>query len=329
MNHPSRGGGLSSPPPAGSGPGPALSVVIPAYNDAAYLQACVASLCAGRTADMEIIVVDDGSADATAEVAAACAAAEPRVRVLRREHAGVSMARNVGLAAARGEYVAFVDADDEVEPDWAWQLLTAAAGRRPAIVKGEASLQLHDGSVARPLSTCSYIAAHTPLHWFGQMWSAIYRRDFLLQAGQGFFPGRIYTQDAEFQLRALVAALLRGAPPLLCPAAVYRYISRADSTDSMVLSAAKVDSALAMYRGLHGLLLRCHGRLPPEGVGFQYASWISNLMAIARRSEDPAGAAAAEALARQLHGECPRPSEMRQEVESRRADLAAPAPGSG
>lgn len=322
-------GGLSPPSPPGGGSAPGLSVVIPAHNDAAYLQACVASLCAGQTASMEIIVVDDGSSDATAQVAAACAAAEPRVRVLQQEHAGVSVARNAGLAAARGQYVAFVDADDEVEPGWAWQLLAAAAaGGGPAIVKGEARLQLHDGRAHRPLSTCSYLAAHTPLHWFGLMWSAIYRRDFLLQEGLGFVPGRVYTQDAEFQLRALVAALLRGEIPALCPAAVYRYISRSDSTDSPKLSAAKADSALAMYRGLHELLLTCHGQLPPAGVGFQYASWIYNLMAISRRCEDPARAAAAETLARQLYGACPRPAEMRHEVDTRRAGQAAPAAGS-
>lgn len=325
MNH--DGGGSAPAARRLRGAPPELTVVIPAHNDAAYLQACLASLCAGETAAMEIMVVDDGSSDATLEVACACAAAEPRVHVLHQDHAGVSMARNAGLAAARGTYVAFVDADDEVEPGWAGHLLSAAAGR-PAIVKGEARLQLYDGSVMRPLSTCSYLAAHTPLHWFGQMWSAIYRRDFLLQEGLGFFPGRVYTQDAEFQLRTLVAALRRSEMPALCPAAVYRYISRSDSTDSLRLSAAKVDSALAMYRGLHGLLLSCHGQLPPAGVGFQYVSWVYNLMSISRRAERPEDAAAAEALARRLHAECPQPEQMRQEMASRRAALAAPAAGS-
>lgn len=92
---------------------PALvSVVIPAYNAERYLAAAIHSVLAQSHADLELVVVDDGSADGTASVAAAAAADDQRVRVLTQPNAGVGAARNRGLAATAGEWVGFLDADD-------------------------------------------------------------------------------------------------------------------------------------------------------------------------------------------------------------------------
>lgn len=89
-----------------------ISLIVPAYNSEKYLDACVASLLAQTTKEaLQIIVVDDGS-DTPVVVN------DPSVLLLRQEHAGQSAARNMGLKHAQGEYIAFVDADDSLEPDW-------------------------------------------------------------------------------------------------------------------------------------------------------------------------------------------------------------------
>jgi glycosyltransferase involved in cell wall biosynthesis len=95
---------------------PALvSVVLPAYNRAPVLPRAIASVLSQSYAHLEIIVVDDGSTDDTE--AAVRAIGDPRVRYLRRENGGAGAARNTGIAAARGAFIAFQDSDDEWLPE--------------------------------------------------------------------------------------------------------------------------------------------------------------------------------------------------------------------
>jgi hypothetical protein len=89
-----------------------VSVIVPTYNAARTLAATLASATAQTVREIEIIVVDDGSTDATAHVLSQSAATEPRLRVITQVNAGVSTARNAGIAAARASIVAFLDADD-------------------------------------------------------------------------------------------------------------------------------------------------------------------------------------------------------------------------
>jgi GT2 family glycosyltransferase len=94
-----------------------FSVIIPCFNAASYVGGAVASCLAQTAADLEVLVVDDGSSDDSAAAATAAAAGDPRVRVLTQRNQGVGAARNAGLAVARGEFVSFLDADDEIEPE--------------------------------------------------------------------------------------------------------------------------------------------------------------------------------------------------------------------
>jgi glycosyltransferase involved in cell wall biosynthesis len=93
---------------------PRFSVVIPAFNSAATLARAIESVRAQAWPAHEIIVVDDGSTDATAEVAASFGEA---VRLIRQPNSGVSVARNAGATAATGDWLAFLDADDWYAPD--------------------------------------------------------------------------------------------------------------------------------------------------------------------------------------------------------------------
>lgn len=89
-----------------------ISVIVPIYNVEKYLPKCVESIMRQTYADLEIILVDDGSVDGCGKICEEYARADSRIRVIRKENGGVSSARNAGLEAARGEFVAFVDADD-------------------------------------------------------------------------------------------------------------------------------------------------------------------------------------------------------------------------
>lgn len=86
-----------------------VSVIIPNYNYANYLSICIESVIAQDYSNIEIIVVDDGSTDSSLEVLEKYA---PMIRVFQQRNAGVSVARNRGLLEARGEFIAFLDADD-------------------------------------------------------------------------------------------------------------------------------------------------------------------------------------------------------------------------
>jgi glycosyltransferase involved in cell wall biosynthesis len=89
---------------------PAVSVVMPAYNRERYVGEAIESVLAQTFSDFELIVVDDGSTDATPQRVASLR--DPRIRLLRREHRGISAAMNAGLRTARGAYVARLDSDD-------------------------------------------------------------------------------------------------------------------------------------------------------------------------------------------------------------------------
>lgn len=94
-----------------------LSVVVPVYNVEQFLDECLRSLRFQSYERVEIIVVDDGSPDDSISIAKHHAVRDPRVRIIRRPNGGLSAARNTGVAAARGEFLAFVDSDDTVPVD--------------------------------------------------------------------------------------------------------------------------------------------------------------------------------------------------------------------
>jgi glycosyltransferase involved in cell wall biosynthesis len=93
-----------------------VSVVVPVFQRESLLPRAVASALAQTHADVEVIVVDDGSADGTWACAQSLAARDPRVHALRQDNAGPGLARNLGLSAASGEFVQYLDSDDELQP---------------------------------------------------------------------------------------------------------------------------------------------------------------------------------------------------------------------
>lgn len=93
-----------------------ISVIVPVYNSIDCLEKCVRSICAQTYANLEIILIDDGSTDGTAELVEALAETDDRIRTHHKENGGASSARNVGISLAAGEYLTFADSDDYLEP---------------------------------------------------------------------------------------------------------------------------------------------------------------------------------------------------------------------
>lgn len=94
-----------------------ISVIVPVYNTAPWLRRCLDSICAQSYRNLEILCVNDGSTDDSAEILAEYAARDERIKVIEQQNAGVSAARNKATAMALGEWVTYVDSDDWLSPD--------------------------------------------------------------------------------------------------------------------------------------------------------------------------------------------------------------------
>lgn len=101
---------------------PLFSIIIPLYNKARYVEATLSSITAQNLTDFEVIVVDDGSTDGSCDIVMHLAERDNRVRLLRQANGGVSHARNTGIRAAKGTWIAFLDADDTWDSDYLQQM---------------------------------------------------------------------------------------------------------------------------------------------------------------------------------------------------------------
>ncbi len=104
---------------------PEISIILPAFNAQDTLVRAVESVRAQLFQDWELLLVNDGSTDGTAALCDGFAAEDPRIRVLHKKNEGVSCARNDGIAAAQGEWIAFLDADDWYEPEYLSAMIDA------------------------------------------------------------------------------------------------------------------------------------------------------------------------------------------------------------
>lgn len=97
---------------------PLISIIIPAYNVEQYLTACLSSIEQQTYQNYEVILIDDGSIDSTGAMCDTVATKDDRFKVIHQKNQGVSVARNKGIEKARGEYIAFIDSDDKITPEY-------------------------------------------------------------------------------------------------------------------------------------------------------------------------------------------------------------------
>lgn len=176
-----------------------ISVIIPVYNVENYLAECLDSVCAQTLNDLEIICINDGSTDKSSDILADYAKKDSRIKVITQELKGVSAARNVGIKAALGEYIAFVDSDDRISENFYEVLYTAAIKENADICgcgfkiikknKEKKRLKYNKSGEAYSLNE-KFKLFGMPL--YNYVWNKIYKRQMLLDAGVYFEEGRIH-----------------------------------------------------------------------------------------------------------------------------------------
>lgn len=192
---------------------PEISVIVPVYNVADHVAACIASLRAQTFTDFEAIVVDDGATDDSHALAVQAIGDDTRFRVIRQENRGLSAARNTGLEAARGRFIAFVDSDDRADPRYLEDLLEAirmtgapmAACAVRSVYPGGAHSDhsaIHSApepneaeTCLMPLETWAQVIDHFP-----SAWNKLYAASLI--AGLRFEEGTLFEDHAFFQAAA-------------------------------------------------------------------------------------------------------------------------------
>ena len=170
---------------------PKISVIVPVYRVEAYVERCLASLAAQTWPHMEVIMIDDGSPDGSGRICDGWAARDERFQVVHLpENRGLSAARNEGVSRASGDYIAFVDSDDYVEPELLKTLYRALTdGRADISACGDVGLGLRAGpaQVLSPEEAARCLARRTHFLWtvWGKLFPAELVKDIPFD-GQAF-----------------------------------------------------------------------------------------------------------------------------------------------
>lgn len=178
-----------------------LSVVIPAYNVEKYIERCITSVLKQKLKDIEIIVIDDGSKDKTADICKKLSQDNKNIIFKRVENGGCSAARNLGISMAKGKYIAFLDSDDWVEEDMYLNMVKELEKNQADIVIcgikkiDENKNLLSIVEVPKKNSNSEYTDCTT--EWFASPCNKIYRRS-LLEKNNIKFLLNIYTGEDMF-----------------------------------------------------------------------------------------------------------------------------------
>lgn len=219
---------------------PFLSVIIPVYNVEKYLGQCVDSVIRQEIGDFELILVDDGSPDSCSQICDAYAEKYGFVRVIHKKNGGLSDARNVGLMAASGDYVIFIDSDDWWNPDVSIAQMLSSVKKTENIdmvlfsgldyIEGEGFYQRNEHRIITDIDVSSVKAYYRSLLRRGNMEVAAYTkilsRQFLVDNGL-YFQRNLLSEDNEWLIRVL--RVLRKVDIIDLPL----YIYRAGRTDSI------------------------------------------------------------------------------------------------
>lgn len=207
-----------------------ISVVIPAYNAEKHIRRCLKSVLRQTYDEFEVIVVDDGSSDRTADIVRSFS--DSRIYLVQQANRGVSAARNLGVEIARGEWVAFLDSDDEWEPRFLEAVSTAAAQFPSAVavftnikvsVTGRHKIR-ETGGRARLLS--SYFEFVLANRQGMSSSSSLIRRNILMAVG-GFPEGVTHGEDVDTWVRVAWSGPIAYVPEAL---AVYHTETEGSAT---------------------------------------------------------------------------------------------------
>lgn len=205
-----------------------VSVVIPIYNQEHYLRACLDSLLKQTFTSFEVLAVNDGSTDASAAIVQEYERREPRFHLIDKPNGGVSSARNAGIAHARGQWICFIDPDDDVAADYLQTLYDATLGSddSPDIVMStciacDGARKSRQHFFPEPFTACTPHEKKPLYHQLldgsfqqskgfvtaiGVPWGKLYLHSFLTANGLHFDPQLTRMEDNLFNIQAFHAA---------------------------------------------------------------------------------------------------------------------------
>lgn len=251
---------------------PLVSVIIPVYNANLYLSNCIENILNQTYKNIEIIIVDDGSTDNSAEIAE-----RYPVKLLRKENQGVSAARNNGIDLAQGQYLHFMDADDLIN-DLFYENLVRNIQKENAdmacaeMINQHNKKQTHFFKASKVYKTVPEKLKATYVGRIGYVWRYLFRTEFLKNYNIKFEEGRI-VEDLVFSLTAVFHAQRL----VVVPQATYTYIHREDSqlTIAGQEQQAKRDRDWQHARAVRKAFAKKHGfKIPGVNSGkFGYFLW--------------------------------------------------------
>lgn len=242
-----------------------ISLIIPVYGATRYIAPCVAGLLAQTMDGIEVLFVDDCDPDASLDTARLMLAdyqGPKQFRYLRTPvNGGPGAARNLGLSEAKGEYVAFVDCDDALEPDYCAQLYAAAVAHHADVACCDAYMGEFGNPAGKVLGGPSFEAGElTPKvrkrilrSFVTYLWTYLFRREFLLE-NEIRFPAEHSSEDSCF----VTCAWLTAARAVHIESPLYHYIIRGTSVSkrrdrSRARSRIASMRAMKAYARKHGL----------------------------------------------------------------------------
>jgi glycosyltransferase involved in cell wall biosynthesis len=259
---------------------PLISVIVPVYNAEQHLAQCIANVLQQTYKNIEIIVVDDGSTDRSAQVAESYP-----VKLIKQQNAGVSAARNKGIDVAAGQFIHFMDADDIINDTFYQKLVSAMLDTGVDVSCCEMINQrernqtnyFRKRKVYRSVSeklTVTYVGR------IGYVWRYLFRTAFLMQHNLRFEEGRI-VEDLMFSLNAVFFA--KGL--VVVPGAQYTYVHQENSQLTIAGEAqqAKRDRDWQHAKALRKAFAEKHGfKIPGVNTGkLAYFWWkIRNLFGL-------------------------------------------------
>ena len=229
---------------------PLISVIVPVYNVAAYIDECVKSIVNQTYSNLEIILVDDGSTDESKALCDAWGDRDSRVLVIHKENGGVSTARNAGLWLAKGSYISFVDGDDYIDINMYESLLKLIIDQH-AQVAGCQFVEISNKGLSNDVSTgqmylfsgretCNYMLRcdeELPkISW--SVWIYLYARDIAKAAA--FEEGIFYYEDGLYTLQTIWQA----SKVAFVDKNMYFYRLRDDSVTRETVSTKYVDDMI-------------------------------------------------------------------------------------
>ena len=205
---------------------PQISIIVPVYNGEKYIKRSIEALQGQTLHNVEIIIVNDGSRDKTSTISHELADQDSRIIVIDKENEGVSIARNTGLKKARGEWIAFSDADDYYYPDGLAKLYSVAEESHCDIVLGNSDRIAMNGVITQRYSKnkLSLVNNTFPAGSL-EMWGDLFHHSLFKSEDFLFAKGLAYLEDRVLMLKFLS----KEGKYAFCSAPVYAHVKNVDS----------------------------------------------------------------------------------------------------